>query len=128
MPKDCYRHDREKGRVNDAPLRDIKAVLEIIHVTKPYKLVSREFHPEDTVVTLGGKIKVGGNSPFLVIAGPCAVESRDQLIKTAKLLKKPVRPYSGAERTSRGPARTAFRACAKEDLRWSTKSGKRPGC
>ena len=77
-----------QGRVNDAPLRDIKAILEIIHVTKPYKLVSRDFHPADTVVTLGGKVKVGGKSPFLVIAGPCAVESRDQLMKTAKLLKK----------------------------------------
>jgi 3-deoxy-7-phosphoheptulonate synthase len=77
-----------QGRVNDAPLRDIKAILEIIHVTKPYKLVSRDFHPGDTVVTLGGTVKVGGKSPFLVIAGPCAVESRDQMLKTAKLLKK----------------------------------------
>jgi 3-deoxy-7-phosphoheptulonate synthase len=77
-----------QGRVNDAPLRDIKAILEIIHVTKPYKLVSRDFHPADTVVTLGGKVKIGGRSPFLVIAGPCAVESRDQLMKTARLLKK----------------------------------------
>ena len=77
-----------QGRVNDAPLRDIKAILEIIHVTKPYKLVSRDFHPADTVVTLGNKVKIGGKSPFLVIAGPCAVESRDQMMKTAKLLKK----------------------------------------
>ncbi|OGW47419.1 MAG: 3-deoxy-7-phosphoheptulonate synthase [Nitrospirae bacterium GWC2_57_9] len=77
-----------QGRVNDAPLRDIKAILEIIPVTKPYKLVSRDFHPADTVVTLGNKVKVGGKSPFLVIAGPCAVESRDQMMKTARLLKK----------------------------------------
>ena len=77
-----------QGRVNDAPLRGIKAILEIIHVTKPYKLVSRDFHPRDSVVTLGGKVRVGGKSPFLVIAGPCAVESRDQLMKTARLLKK----------------------------------------
>ncbi len=77
-----------QGRVNDAPLRDIKAVMEIIHVTKPYKLVSRDFHPADTVVTLGGKIKAGGKSPFLVIAGPCAVESREQVLNTARFLKK----------------------------------------
>ncbi len=77
-----------QGRVNDAPLRDIQAILEIIHVTKPYKLVSRDFHPRDTVVALSDTVKVGGRSPFLVIAGPCAVESRDQLMKTAKLLKK----------------------------------------
>jgi len=77
-----------QGWVDDAPFKGNKAVMEILHVTKPYKLVSRDFHPADTVVTLGGKIKVGGKSPFLVIAGPCAVESREQLMKTARFLKK----------------------------------------
>jgi 3-deoxy-7-phosphoheptulonate synthase len=77
-----------QGWVDDAPFKGNKAVMEILHVTKPYKLVSRDFHPADTVVTLGGKIKVGGKSPFLVIAGPCAVEGREQLMKTARFLKK----------------------------------------
>ena len=77
-----------QGWVDDTPLKGNRAIMEIIHVTKPYKLVSRDFHPADTVVTLGGKVKVGGKSPFLVIAGPCAVESRDQLMKTARFLKK----------------------------------------
>jgi 3-deoxy-7-phosphoheptulonate synthase len=77
-----------QGWVDDAPFKGNKAIMEILHVTKPYKLVSRDFHPADTVVTLGGKIKVGGKSPFLVIAGPCAVESREQLMKTARFLKQ----------------------------------------
>jgi 3-deoxy-7-phosphoheptulonate synthase len=77
-----------QGWVDDSAFRGNRAVQEIIHVTKPYKLVSRDFHPRDTVITLGGKIKVGGKSPFLMIAGPCAVESRDQVLKTAKFLKK----------------------------------------
>jgi 3-deoxy-7-phosphoheptulonate synthase len=77
-----------QGWVDDTALKGNKAVMEIIHVTKPYKLVSRDFHPGDTVVSLGGKVKAGGKSPFLVIAGPCAVESRDQLMKTARFLKK----------------------------------------
>ncbi len=77
-----------QGWVDDSPLRDNKAVQEIIHVTKPYKLVSRDFHPRDTVVTLGGKVKVGGKAPFLMIAGPCAVESREQIMKTAAFLNK----------------------------------------
>jgi 3-deoxy-7-phosphoheptulonate synthase len=77
-----------QGWVDDSQLRDHKAIQEIIHVTKPYKLVSRDFHPKDSVVSLGGKVKVGGRSPFLMIAGPCAVESRDQLMKTARFLKK----------------------------------------
>ena len=77
-----------QGWVDDSPLRGNKAIQEIIHVTKPYKLVSRDFHPRDTVVGLGNGVKVGGKAPFLVIAGPCAVESRDQLMKTALFLKK----------------------------------------
>jgi 3-deoxy-7-phosphoheptulonate synthase len=76
-----------KGWVDDSPFKDNKAIQEIIHVTKPYKLVSRDFHPADTVVSLGGKVRAGGGSPFLVIAGPCAVESRDQVMRTAKFLK-----------------------------------------
>jgi 3-deoxy-7-phosphoheptulonate synthase len=77
-----------QGWVDDAPFRGIKGILEIIHVTKPYKLVSRDFHPQDTVIKLSDKIKIGGKSPFLVIAGPCAVESREQIFKTAQFLKK----------------------------------------
>ncbi len=77
-----------QGWVDDSPLRDNKAIQEIIHVTKPYKLVSRDFHPKDSVVSLGGAVTVGGKSPFLMIAGPCAVESREQLMKTAKFLRK----------------------------------------
>jgi len=77
-----------QGWIDDAPLRVMKKVVEIIHVTKPYKLVSRDFHPSDTVVTLGGNIKVGGKSPLLIIAGPCAIESREQILKTARFLKK----------------------------------------
>jgi len=77
-----------QGWVDDTALRDIKAIQEIIHVTKPYKLVSRDFHPKDSVVALGGKVRVGGTSSFLMIAGPCAVESREQLMKTAMFLMK----------------------------------------
>lgn len=77
-----------QGWVDDSPLRGNKAIQEIIHVTKPYKLVSRDFHPQDTVVSLGRKVKVGGRSPFLMIGGPCAVESREQIMKTALFLKK----------------------------------------
>jgi 3-deoxy-7-phosphoheptulonate synthase len=74
--------------IDDAPFRVMKKVIEIIHVTKPYKLVSRDFHPADTVVNLGQNIKVGGKSPLLIIAGPCAIESREQIFRTAYFLKK----------------------------------------
>jgi len=77
-----------EGWIDESPFRAIKGVLEIIHVTKPYKLVSRDFHPSDSVVTLGRNVGVGGKSPFLLIAGPCAIETREQIFKTARFLKK----------------------------------------
>jgi 3-deoxy-D-arabino-heptulosonate 7-phosphate (DAHP) synthase len=48
----------------------------------------QDFHPADTVVSLGGKIRVGGKSPFLVIAGPAQSRAEKQLMKTARFLKK----------------------------------------
>ncbi len=77
-----------QGWIDDTPFRNLKGILEIIHVTKPYKLVSRDFHPSDTTVRLGRGITVGGRSSFLIIAGPCAIEDREQLFRVARFLKR----------------------------------------
>lgn len=57
-----------------------------ISVSPPYKLVSREFKPDNTSITI--KDRIIGNSHFHVIAGPCAVESREQLLETALAVKE----------------------------------------
>jgi 3-deoxy-7-phosphoheptulonate synthase len=76
-----------KGYVDDATIRDLPGVQEVIHVSKPYKLVSRDFHPRSTIVKVAG-VPVGeGNKP-VVVAGPCAVENEEQILKTAKAVKK----------------------------------------
>jgi 3-deoxy-7-phosphoheptulonate synthase len=63
-------------------------VERVTPVLAPYKLVSRELHPHDTVVRLGtGGAAVGGER-FAVIAGPCAIESREQLEETAATVKR----------------------------------------
>jgi len=54
----------------------------VTHILAPYKLVSREMHPHDTLVSIGGAA-VGG-SQFVVIAGPCSVETREQMGRTAR--------------------------------------------
>ncbi len=77
-----------QGWVDETPFADLPGILQIIHVTKPYKLVSRDFHPRDTVVRIKKGLSVGGRNPFLMIAGPCAIEGRDQIMKTARMLKK----------------------------------------
>jgi len=62
-------------------------VKEIIHVTKPYKLVSREFYPEDSVIELSSDVKIGGHK-IIIMAGPCSVESRDQCLRIAERVAK----------------------------------------
>ena len=65
----------------------LPGVWEVLRVSKPYKLASREFVPDDTVVRIGGgEVAVGGGN-FVVFAGPCAVESEDQVIATARAVK-----------------------------------------
>lgn len=55
-------------------------------ISKPYKLVSREFHAEDSVVEIGN-VKAGGKE-IIIMAGPCSVESKEVIFKTAKIVKK----------------------------------------
>jgi 3-deoxy-7-phosphoheptulonate synthase len=75
-----------KGAV-DAPIFEgLPGVLEVIPVTHAYKLVSREVKAEDTVVDIGG-VAVGGPS-LVIVAGPCAVESREQMLTVAREVKR----------------------------------------
>jgi 3-deoxy-7-phosphoheptulonate synthase len=71
------------GRVDSARLAALPGVAEIIHVTKPYKQVSREWRPESTIVTIAPGVSFGGND-VPVIAGPCSVESEDQILEAAR--------------------------------------------
>jgi len=61
-------------------------VERVVPVLKPFKLASREFHPQDTVVNVNG-VTVGGKE-LVVMAGPCAVESREQILETAQAVKE----------------------------------------
>jgi 3-deoxy-7-phosphoheptulonate synthase len=63
----------------------LPGVEQVIPVTKPYKLSSREFHPQDTIVKVKD-VTIGGNE-IVVMAGPCAIESEEQLLATAQAVK-----------------------------------------
>ena len=67
-------------------LLDISGVEEVIRITKPFKMASRDFHAEDTVVRINGT-DVGARGSFLIIAGPCSVESRDHVLEVAEFVK-----------------------------------------
>jgi 3-deoxy-7-phosphoheptulonate synthase len=64
----------------------LPGVVSVTRIMKPYKLSSREFHNQSSVVEING-IKIGENQPIVVMAGPCAVESEAQLKKAADIVK-----------------------------------------
>ncbi len=66
-------------------LEVMSGVREVVRISRPYKLSSREFQPQDTIVNVGG-VTIGGSEP-VVMAGPCAVESEEQVLTTARLVK-----------------------------------------
>ncbi len=76
-----------RGYVDDTNIRDLPGIKEIIHVSKPYKLVSRDFHPRGTIIRVGG-LEIGEGKRPVIMAGPCAVESEAQIMKTALAVKR----------------------------------------
>ncbi len=74
-------------------LEAMPGVESVLRVSKPYKLASREFHPEDTVIQVpvpcvaAGVVSIGG-SKVVMMAGPCTVESEKQLMTTAEGVRK----------------------------------------
>jgi len=76
--------DRE--RVMQMPFEAYPAVEKVVPIMKPYKLVSREFREEPTVIVVGGAT-IGGGA-FSVIAGPCSVENEEQVVKAARAAKE----------------------------------------
>ena len=70
----------------DAKLFEVDpAVTKVMHVQEPYKLASRAFHPDNSIIDVSG-VKVGGDN-LALIAGPCSVESVDQVLEIAKAAK-----------------------------------------
>ena len=74
------------GRVDSSRLAALHGVAQIIHVTQPYKQVSREWRAEDTVVTIAPGVCFGA-SDVPIIAGPCSVESEEQIVEAARIVK-----------------------------------------
>jgi len=74
-----------KKHISHQEVQRMPGVKELIQVTHKYKRVSREFYPDNTIVKVKNAL-FGGNAPVL-IAGPCSVESEDQIMRTAEMLK-----------------------------------------
>jgi 3-deoxy-7-phosphoheptulonate synthase len=112
--------------VDEEPFRDLAGIQELIHVTKPYKLVSRDFHPADTVVRVGG-VPVGWGEAPVIIAGPCAVESQAQIQEAARAVKAAGASVlrGGAFKPRTGPH--AFQGLGYEALAYLAEAGRSAG-
>ncbi|MBI1858348.1 MAG: 3-deoxy-7-phosphoheptulonate synthase [Candidatus Melainabacteria bacterium] len=66
----------------------IDGVRKVERIQVPYKLVSRDSHEDDTVVTVAGKIKIGGDNPPVIMAGPCSVDTEENMISIARIAKE----------------------------------------
>ena len=72
-----------RGEVNPTPIEEMPGVAEVIRVSKAYKLVSRDVKPDDTIVRFANGATIGGRE-IALIAGPCAIETREQAFSTAE--------------------------------------------
>ncbi len=117
----------DKSAIELEALLTLPGVEEIIPIRKPFKLVSREFKSEDTVIDIGNGVKIGGDQPIVVIAGPCSVESREQIIESARLVKK-----AGAQALRGGAFKPrtspyAFQGLGKQGLEFLAEARKETG-
>ncbi|HUZ17130.1 MAG TPA: 3-deoxy-7-phosphoheptulonate synthase [Spirochaetia bacterium] len=109
-------------------LREVEllaGVERVIPITKPYKLASREFKKDDTIVSVGS-VRIGGPR-ITVIAGPCSVESREQVLETARLVRESgaVMLRGGAYKPRTSPY--DFQGLGEEGLRYLKEAGEREG-
>lgn len=71
--------------IDQSLLENLEIVESVTRITEPFKKANRKFHPDDTVVDVGG-VKIGGGN-FQFIAGPCSVESEEQIVSVARSVK-----------------------------------------
>lgn len=106
----------DRTRLQELDLEALPWVEKVVPILAPYKLVSREFHLSDSIVRVG-EHEIGG-SQVHVMAGPCAVESREQLLETAHAVKEAGATFlrGGAYKPRTSPY--AFQGLAEEGLRY----------
>lgn len=115
-----------KGYVDDSTVRTLPGVQEVIHVSKPYKLVSRDFHPRNTIIKVAG-LEIGAGRRPVIMAGPCAVESEEQIMKTARAVKAAGAQLlrGGAFKPRTGPH--TFQGLREEGLKLLAKASRETG-
>ncbi len=115
----------DKTRLASVPVDAMDGVEKSVAISKSYKLASREFHPQSSIVDVDG-IEIGGDVP-VVMAGPCAVESKEQLFEAADLVKKGGAQFlrGGAYKPRTSPY--SFQGLEEEGLKYLAEARERTG-
>lgn len=115
----------DEAVIRDLPLEVLPGVDQVLPIMKPYKLVSREFRKEDSVVDVRG-VPLGGSS-IAVIAGPCAVENRDMILESARRVKEAGAVFlrGGAFKPRTSPY--SFQGLEEEGLRYLAEAREETG-
>ena len=77
----------DTSEIDESLINALDIVEEVVRIQEPFKKANRRFHPEDTIITLDNGLKIGGGN-FVIMAGPCSVESEEQIIEIAKRIKE----------------------------------------
>ena len=77
----------DAGALSQEQLSQLPGVERVMRVSEPYKKANRKYHPDDSVINLGGGVTIGGKK-LAVIAGPCSVESEEQILEVARSVQR----------------------------------------
>lgn len=115
----------DKTRLASVPIDALDGVEKSVEISKSYKLASREFHPANSVIDVAG-VKIGDGTP-VVMAGPCAVESKEQLFEAAEIVKQAGAQFlrGGAYKPRTSPY--AFQGLEVEGLKYLAEARERTG-
>ena len=115
----------DKRRLGDVTFEAMGGVEKTVAISKSYKLASREFHPRSSVVDVAG-VKIGDGTP-VVMSGPCAVESREQLFEAADIVKKAGAQFlrGGAYKPRTSPY--SFQGLEEQGLKFLAEARERTG-
>lgn len=115
----------DKRKLGDVTFEAMDGVEKTVAISKSYKLASREFHPRSSVVDVAG-VKIGDGTP-VVMSGPCAVESREQLFEAADIVKKAGAQFlrGGAYKPRTSPY--SFQGLEEQGLKFLAEARERTG-
>ena len=116
----------QTSHISKELLLDLPGVEDVIRITKPFKMASRDFHPANSVVKING-YDVGARGSFVIIAGPCSVESREHVLEIAEFVKAQGAHMlrGGAFKPRTSPY--SFQGLGEEGLRYLAEARERTG-